>query len=54
MTDNTITTTVEEKPAMVLMQRDPDKVPGLGVCKMLVPAKEVESYEKAGWILAEE
>ncbi len=53
MTDNT-TVTTEAKPEMVLMKRDPDKVPGLGMYKMLVPASEVESYKTAGWIVAED
>ena len=55
MTDNDITTDVTEaKPEMVLMQRDPDKVPGLGVCKMLVPADEVPLFEKSGWMKSEQ
>lgn len=52
MTDETTTTVTEVKP--VLMVRDMDKVPGLGMTRMLVPAAEVESYEKAGWIVADE
>lgn len=30
--------------ASVLMVRDPEKVPGMGMCKALVPAGEVEHY----------
>ena len=54
MTDNDITTVTEAKPEMILMQRDPERVPGLGMTKMLVPASEVESYKTAGWIEATE
>lgn len=65
MTEDMETTTAETAPevvvtaatpvaAPVLMVRDPEKVPGMGMCKALVPAGEVENYKAAGWTVAEE
>lgn len=54
MTDTNTIVTTEGTPEMILMKRDPERVPGMGMTKMLVPANEVASYEKAGWIKADD
>ena len=38
----------------VLMTRDPDKVPGLGITKAVVPQSQVANWQAAGWTVCEE
>lgn len=38
----------------VLMTRDPDKVPGLGITKAVVPQSQVPNWQAAGWQVCEE